>query len=659
MYVNPYDTSTHHVLEKPVIHANRLALVGGLNRKLTLVILIVSALTATLLSLLFYGNYRVQLQKERGQASHQVNMLLQAALENAMLKRDLPGLQDILDRLGEQPGVTNVAILNPDGEVRFSAGQVGLGEFFGQTLASLCPNCGDNLRKAEATTHFLTEPDGTRILRSVHPVHNRKACKGCHGSVEKNPVNGIFVVDYNAASIEKKARLGLFSLMAAGLTVLFSALLSMWWFMRHHVIEPVRHLTEVSSALSQGDMAARTDLLGKDEFSELGQRFNTMAERLQNGLNQLLEKETYLQALIDAIPDGIRVIDESFVVIHANRAYQQLLKLTPNQKVNQTCYRMSHHRDSPCPPTLTTCPVYELGQDDITIKTIQDFIATDGTHERVQVFAAPLDIDVDGKRQRFVVESIRDLMRDIRFSQEQKLSALGQLAAGVGHEIRNPLSSIRLALQSSLRKLKENKLDPAQIEKYLLLVDGEIDKCIDITERLLKLSALPGEYLQVVDINKAVEETASLLRYDGEQRDISTYLNLTPSQPRVLAAESDIRMLVLNLVQNAHHAMPENGQLTIETSVSEGEVIILFIDNGVGISPEDKAHLFEPFFSHRADGINGTGLGLTICQSIVQRYKGRIEVEDIRPQGAAFRVVIPEAGDSKKPSARSESNAGV
>ncbi len=647
------------LFQSPLSYANKHAIVGGLNRKLTLVLLLVFALTATLLLLLFYGNYRVQLQKERGQASHQVNMLLQASLENAMLKRDLPGLQDILDRLGDQPGVTNVAILNTNGEIRFSAGQVGLGEFFVQTLESLCLHCDDNWHKAQPTTLFLTEPDGTRILRSVHPVRNRRACKSCHGSVEENPVNGIFVVDYDAASIEENARSGLFSLVAAGLGVLFSALLSMWWFMRRNVINPVSHLTEMSNALSQGDMGARVDLAGNDEFSKLGQQFNTMAERLQTSLNQLIEKEAYLQALIDAIPDGIRVIDESFKVVHANRAYLQVLKLPPSRKSHQTCYRMSHHRDSPCPPTLITCPLHELRQNDTAIKTMQDFVAADGTHERVQIFAAPLDIELNGKRQRFVVESIRDLMRDIRFSQEQKLSALGQLAAGVGHEIRNPLSSIRLALQSSLRKLEGNKLDPDQIEKYLLLVDGEIDRCIDITERLLKLSALPGEYLQVVEVNKAVEETASLLRYDGEQRDISMSLDLARSHPRVLAADSDIRMLVLNLIQNAHHAMLQNGALNIETQTSNGEVWITVTDNGVGILPEDKAHLFEPFFSHRADGVNGTGLGLAICQSIVQRYKGRIEVEDIHPQGAAFRIIIPQAGEDKDPTARTKPNTGV
>jgi signal transduction histidine kinase len=118
-------------------------------------------------------------------------------------------------------------------------------------------------------------------------------------------------------------------------------------------------------------------------------------------------------------------------------------------------------------------------------------------------------------------------------------------------------------------------------------------------------------------------------------------------------------MLVLNIIQNAFHAMLEHGTLKIETQIGNGEVTISFVDNGVGISPEDKIHLFEPFFSHRADGINGTGLGLTICQSIVQRYKGRIEVEDVRPQGAAFRIIIPEAGNTKPSPARTKPNAGV
>lgn len=623
-----------------------LTLAGGLNRKLTLVLLLVSALTSALLLLLFYNNYQIQLQKERSQASRQVNMLLQASLENAMLKHDLAGFQNILDRLSTQPTVLNVAILNPAGEVRFSARQEGLGVLFEPALAELCPNCDGDLRQAEAATHFLTEPDGMKILRSVHPVRNRKACQSCHGTVEGNPVNGIFIVDYDATSITKKARSGLFGLMAAGLAVLLSAILSMWWFMRRNVIAPVMHLADVSEALSQGDLAARVELAGKDEFSELGERFNTMASRLQNSLDQLLEKETYLQALIDAIPDGIRVIDESFTVVNANSAYQQLLKLKPDEVVDKPCYQMSHHRDSPCPPTLITCPVHEIGLGKTSIKTMQDFTVTDGSHERVQVFAAPLNLELNGKPRHFVVESIRDLMRDVLFSQEQKLSALGQLAAGVGHEIRNPLSSIRLALQSTLRKLEGDNLDAGQIKKYLQLVDGEIDKSIDITERLLKLSALPGDHLQLVDVNKAVEETASLLRYEGEQLGIDLGLDLDAMQPRVLAAESDIRMLVLNLMQNAHHAMLDSGNLTIKTRLSDGKVSISFMDNGVGIAAEHRAYIFDPFFSHRADGVHGTGLGLTICQSIVQRYEGRIEVEDGLPRGTTFKVMLPEAGNT-------------
>lgn len=636
-----------------------LAIAGGLKQKLTLVLLLVSALTSTLLLLFFYHNYQLQLQKERSQASHQVNMLFQASLENAMLKRDLPGLQDILNRLGTLPSVVDVAILNTDGEIRFTNGQGKLGEYLEQPMEELCPNCGGDLRQAKATTHFLTIPDDKKILRSVHPVHNRAACKPCHGSVDDNPVNGIFVVDYDAASITKKAREGLLGLVAAGFTVLFTAVMSMWWFMRRHVISPVKHLSEVSLALSQGDLARRVEPIWKDEFEELGQRFNTMADRVQGSLDQLLEKEAYLQALLDAIPDGIRVIDESFTVLKSNKAYRELLQLKPGEGIDHYCHKMSHRRDAPCPPTLITCPVHELGQGKLTVKTMQDFTKADQSHMQVQVFAAPLNVELNGSPRKFVVESIRDLMEDILFSQEQKLSAVGQLAAGVGHEIRNPLSSIRLALKSMLRQADLDDLNLDEVRDYLNLVDGEIDKCIDITERLLKLSAFPGDYLILVDINKALEETISLLRYESEQRDIALQLKLDSQQPRVLATDSDMRMMFLNLIQNAFHAMLKDGELIISTGVSDGEVEILFADNGVGIPPEHKAHIFEPFFSHRADDIQGTGLGLTICRSTVKRYNGRIDVEDAQPRGSIFRVILPEAGDQGDEHNRKEDTGDI
>ena len=117
-----------------------------------------------------------------------------------------------------------------------------------------------------------------------------------------------------------------------------------------------------------------------------------------------------------------------------------------------------------------------------------------------------------------------------------------------------------------------------------------------------------------------------------------------PEQPlRVFANDGEIRMLVLNLVQNAFHAMPSGGKLRITGSIEADEVVVRFCDNGVGISDENLPRLFMPFFSRRADGVEGTGLGLPISRSITESFEGSLEVESELGKGSCFIVRLPEA----------------
>jgi signal transduction histidine kinase/HAMP domain-containing protein len=615
---------------------------GKLNRKLTLMLYGVLTLTSLLFLVLLVGAYKIQLQAERGRASSQLNMLLGATLENAMLKRDLEGLRAIVDRLGEQPDIIDVSILNPAGEVRFSSNPKKRGKMISGSLDAWCDGCEGDFSHASITTRFTNNDKGISVLRSVNPVHNKPPCAVCHGDPAAHPVNGVLVVDYDATPIMQKAMTGLLGMLAAGFVVMLLTLGTVWWFIRKDVLNPVTELDTACQHLAQGDLAFRSRIRTEDEFGSLSKNFNTMAERLENSLIQLLEKETYLQGLIDAFPDGIRVIDENFITVNANNAYKEMLHLGDDSLVGEFCYKSSYQKSTPCPPTLITCPVHEIAQNPVPIKTMHEYVTANGSFTKVQVFAAPMTVEVDGRQRRYVVESVRDLMKDIHFSHEHKLSALGQLAAGVGHEIRNPLSSIRLALDSVLKKLHaEENINPHVIE-YLELVDGEIDKCLDITGRLLKMSSLPGEECQLVAVNISVRETVSLVHYEGEKQDIEISLHFDESEPRVFATETDVRIVVLNLVQNAFHAMPNGGKLDIATRVAGEHVELLFSDTGVGIPAENLPHIFEPFYTHRADGKKGIGLGLTICQSIVDRYHGAIGVE---PAGAGFntcfKVTLP------------------
>ncbi|GAF96573.1 unnamed protein product [marine sediment metagenome] len=241
-----------------------------------------------------------------------------------------------------------------------------------------------------------------------------------------------------------------------------------------------------------------------------------------------------------------------------------------------------------------------------------------------------------------MVESIRDLTQKVQFTHQQRLSELGRLAAGVAHEIYNPLSCMKLAL-GSLANMIEVEKQPDDFGNCLDIVEREMDQCIQITDRLLHLSAVPTGQLMLVDFQRAIEDTLSLVKWEAEQASIEVIVSF-PKQPlRIFASESEIRMLILNLVQNAFHAMPSGGRLKITGSLEDSKVVMSFEDNGVGVPAENLSKLFTPFFSRRADGVHGTGLGLPISRTIVEACDGTLEVESELGKGSSFIVSIPEA----------------
>jgi signal transduction histidine kinase len=600
--------------------------------------------TSLVFLLLFMAMYQQRLRDERAHASVEVNRLLQASLENAMLKRDLDGLRTIVRRLGRQPGITSVMIVNPKDEVRFASHDVMLGTRFDREQSIGCVECHMLNVGERPLTVFLRDEQGREVLRSVKPVANRPECLECHGTVADHPYNGLLVVDYDAATVREDARDTTLALMAAGAVVLFITLVGGLWFMTYFVLRPVRRLTRASEAMAAGKVGTRVGLSGRDELAVLGARFDTMAASLQQSFDREREQRLFLQALVDAIPDGIRVIDPQYRTLLTNRAFRTQLGLDGRAiPVGEPCHRSSHGRDEPCPPTLVTCPIEEIGRHHEPLKCLHRFHRVDGGELEVEVFAAPMVVPVDGEETTLVVEAVRDLRRQVLYSQEQKLSDLGQLAAGVAHEVRNPLSSVHLALRTML----DQGCDKANVQQYLTLVSDEIEKCLKVSDRLLALSATPSEQQQLVPVNPAVSDTASLLNYEGEQRKVTIRLDLDSAEPRILASDSELRMVVLNLMQNAFHAMPDGGELVLSTRATADLVVLTVRDSGRGIRAVDLPRIFHPFFSHRADGSQGTGLGLSITHNLVSRHDGTIEVDSRPGEGALFTVTFPNPDRSQ------------
>lgn len=614
-----------------------------LNRRLLVTLFLVLSLSSAALLTVVFSAYQLQLRDERATTSQEVNEVLQLALENAMLKRDLQGLQSILDNMARQDSISQVSIIKRNGEIRFSSNHDLLNQFIQTPMETLCPGCFGDFANAQVSVASITLDDGREVLRSVNPVLNRKECFECHGSVEDNQVNGILIVDYDGTSIKSKAMSGIGSLVFAGLIVILLTIITAWFYVQRNILQPVSELSDVSKRLSDGDLSARATESGQGELSQLGKTFNTMASNLESNLQTINKNKEYLQTLIDANPDGIRVIDKNFKIQKYNNAYSRMLGEENAQR--QYCYASSHNRSTPCVPTLSSCPLHEVSKNGKAMKTVQTFHGENGNTFNTQVYSAPLNTQ---SGDTVIVQSIRDMRHDVKYSHEQRLASLGQLAAGVGHEILNPLTSIRLALQSTLNNLRDKSGSRDDSIEYLELVDGEIDRCIDVTNRLRKLAVLPDDHLQVVSINTSIEETASLLKFEAEQNEVTIELDLSSLNPRIYASESNIRTVVLNLIQNAYHAMPDGGTLSITSRLDskKQQVTLSFTDNGVGIKDSDMPHIFDPFFSSRANG-KGMGLGLSICLSIVNQHHGRILVHSkVAKSGSyrtTFKVVLPEA----------------
>ncbi len=257
--------------------------------------------------------------------------------------------------------------------------------------------------------------------------------------------------------------------------------------------------------------------------------------------------------------------------------------------------------------------------------------------ERFQQITANLD--------RQVCERSNQLVRS------ERLAGVGFLAAGVAHEINNPLSAIVLAaeslerrigdiLQSEIATASTNSQDRKLIEDYLQMIQSEEDRCRDITAKLLDFSRGKGDSRQQCDLVSIVSEVVSMVSHLSKFQDRTVIFERT-SPCHVECNGPEIKQVVLNFVANALEATGSNGRLEILVQETVDEVSLVFQDNGCGMTPEVMQHLFEPFYTQKT-GSRGTGLGLSISHRIVTDHGGRIDVSSEGPgQGSTFTIRLP------------------
>jgi signal transduction histidine kinase len=216
----------------------------------------------------------------------------------------------------------------------------------------------------------------------------------------------------------------------------------------------------------------------------------------------------------------------------------------------------------------------------------------------------------------------------------EKLAALGRVAAGIAHEIGNPLTSI-----SSFVQILKEKADDDFSKESLETVHHHILRISNIVSQMSRLSKLPPMNLRPCNINQILESSMEIVKYDEKLQHLEVVKELSEDLPPIYVDENYLSQVFINLILNAADAIKyEEGSITVKSMLDNHTVIVQFLDTGTGISPEDLSKVFDPFFTTKE---KGSGLGLSTSYEVVKRFDGELKVESQENVGSIFSIILP------------------
>ena len=279
-------------------------------------------------------------------------------------------------------------------------------------------------------------------------------------------------------------------------------------------------------------------------------------------------------------------------------------------------------------------------------------VKKDGSKFDIQIVSVPTTYEGQPAIQTHIRDITVKKYLEEQLTRTEKLAALGQLAAGVAHEINNPLGGILVFSYLLLEDLEKDRPERAQVEKIV----REATRCKDIIQGLLEFSRHMPSKMVPLDINALLEEVISLVGNHLLFQNIRLVRKFPPRLPPILGDKSRLEQVFINLLMNGGEAMKGEGKLTVSTALSPGgdQIYLSFKDTGPGIPETYLSRLFDPFFTTKEVG-QGVGLGLSISYGIIQKHLGRIYVDETGPAGTTFVIELPVYKESQEVPAKAGS----
>ena len=350
---------------------------------------------------------------------------------------------------------------------------------------------------------------------------------------------------------------------------------------------------------------------------------------LQRLLDVVTRGKQMWQGTFDAISEPVTIVGHDFLIKRANLAAAALARRDIREVVGNHCFRVLAGRKGPC----QDCPM------------VGSLRSSQAEESRIFRFSRQHDFHVQSYPMKgdVMVMHYRDITQETQMQQKliqaERLATLGMLAGNVAHEINNPLGGILAFTQLAMRALPGDH----PVREDLNEIQQAAERCKIIVEDLLNLSRQPKEKeKERLELNKVIGATLPLMRLRMKEGGVQLVEELDDGMPPVKGNAGQIQQVLINLLTNALHAMPQGGEVRLSTvAVQHSRAVDIIVeDHGIGIPPNNLPKIFDPFFTTKRAG-EGAGLGLAISRNLIWEHGGTIDVKSEIGKGSTFRVRLP------------------
>ncbi|MFD2614519.1 PAS domain S-box protein [Paenibacillus gansuensis] len=463
--------------------------------------------------------------------------------------------------------------------------------------------------------------EGKRVIKSFYPIQG------------KTPSVVGLVMDYS--HIQETLDYTTGTSITFSFILLFVLFVGVYW-MAGWIVKPVRNILNQVNRVAAGNFDERAPVTRRDELGILAVRVNTMSKRLgsyaeevEQALTELKATQEYLESFINHTSDAVDVTQLDNRVLRINKAFEELYGYTVDEAIGE---RLAIIPEELIPESDELHARVLAGEQVSGFETVRR--RKDGTLIHVSLTVSPI------RNKNGDIIALSGISRDITehrkteelLRQSDKLTVVGQLAAGVAHEIRNPLTTLRGFVQL-LRYQSDHR------SEHVELMLSELDRINFIVSEFLVLAKPQAVNYQVRSVRDIVRSVVSLLAPQAILDNIVFRIEEDDDLPLIKCEENQLKQVFINILKNAIEAMPQGGGITIILGKDgSSRVRLLFIDEGIGIPEEQLANVGSPFYTAKD---NGTGLGIMVTRRLIENHHGTMDIRSKVGEGTTVEIRLP------------------